>query len=80
MKTIEGRLSKLERRFGIARTQTTFVVVLMDAGTSLGPAQEAYIKSLQEAESHHGSALSVVDITKIPSAMMPAINVVLDEA
>ena len=39
MKSIDRRVSKLENRFVIAQTKTTYVVVLMDAGSNLGTAQ-----------------------------------------
>jgi hypothetical protein len=66
MKTIDRRLSKLEHRFGIANTKTTYVVVLMDAGSELGTAQEAYIKMLQETEVLHPGTFGVVDLRQIP--------------
>lgn len=69
MRTINGRVSRLEHRFGIARTNTTYVVVLMDAGTQLGPAQEAYIKSLHESGFFHDCTFGVVDLSHIPDGL-----------
>ena len=84
MRTIDRRLANLEHRYGIARTQTTYVVVLMDAGSKLGAAQETYIAALRETGSREAGAFSVVDLTKIPIGtqcpMEPVITVVLDKA
>jgi len=84
MRAIKGRVSRLEHRFGIARTQTTYVVVLMDAGTKLGTAEETYIAALRETGSLEPGAFNVVDLTKIPSGTQrpvhPVFNVVLDQA
>jgi hypothetical protein len=47
MRAIDGRLSRLEQRFGIARTTPTFLVTLNDR--ELGPTEDTYIKILDEA-------------------------------
>jgi len=74
MKTIDRRVANLEHRFGIARTRTTYLVVLMDAGTQLRPAQEAYIKSLHGTGFFHDCTFGVVDLTKILSGTQCPMN------
>jgi hypothetical protein len=49
MKPIDRRLNKLEHRLGIVSDAPRYLVILMDAGQELGAAEEAYIKSLEEA-------------------------------
>jgi len=62
MRTIDRRLSNLEQRFGIARNTRRFLLILMDAGEELGPAEEAYIKSLDEAGLLPAGGFGVVDL------------------
>jgi len=69
MRTIDRRLANLEHRFGIARTKTTYVVVLMDAGAQLRPVQDAYIKSLHETGFFHNCTFGVVDLSHIPDGL-----------
>jgi hypothetical protein len=60
MRTIDRRLSNLEQRFGIASNTPRFLLILMDAGQELGPAEEAYIESLDEAGSLPAGGFCVV--------------------
>ena len=68
MKGIDGRLSKLERRFGIAGSQARFLMILTDS--DLGQAeQDAYIKILDEGGFLHASGVGIVDFTVIPRGL-----------
>lgn len=69
MKTIDRRLSKLENDLGLCTPRQHNVVVLMDAESELGTAQETYIKMLQETGSLHAGVFSVVDLTHTPDGL-----------
>jgi hypothetical protein len=69
MRTIDRRVSELEHRFGTAHTKTTYVVVLMDAGSDLGTAQQTHITMLLETGSLHAGAFGVVDLSHIPDGL-----------
>jgi hypothetical protein len=43
MKSIDGRVSKLENQFGIARSAPRYLLMLMDAGREFAPAEETQI-------------------------------------
>lgn len=47
MKSIDGRVSKLEHRFGIAGLVPRYLVILTDRDT--GPAEDSYPTILDEA-------------------------------
>jgi len=69
MRTIARRLSRLEDRFGIAHAKTTYVVVLMDAGSELGPAQVTHITMLRDTGLLRAGAFGVVDLSHIPDGL-----------
>ncbi len=66
MKSIDGRLSKLENRLGITRSAARHLLIVMDAGNELGPAEDAYIKSLDEAGLLPSSGFGLIDLIQIP--------------
>jgi hypothetical protein len=66
MKTIDRRLNKLEHRLGIVSDAPRYLVILMDAGQELGPAEDAYIKNLDEAGRLPTSGFGVVDLIHAP--------------
>lgn len=49
MKAIDSRLSRLENRLGLAGSEPSYLLILMRAGQELGPADNAYIESLEKA-------------------------------
>jgi hypothetical protein len=65
MRSIDGRLRNLENRLGITRSAPTYLLVVMDAGRELGPADEIYIKSLDEAGVPSGG-FGMVDLSRMP--------------
>ena len=66
MKSIDGRLSKLEHRFGIAAPR--YLVIVTDR--DLGPAEDVYLKILDENEFlPAGAGFGAVDFTLIPSGL-----------
>jgi len=68
MKNFDGRLSKLEHRFGIAASEERFLLILTDR--DLGQAeQDAYIKILDEGGFLHASGVGIVDFTVIPRGL-----------
>jgi hypothetical protein len=66
MRSIDGRLSKLEDRLGITRVAARYLLLVMDAGGELGPAAEAYIKSVDESGVLPAGGFGVVDLSKVP--------------
>jgi len=62
MSSINGRIGKLEETLGIARNTPRFLLILMDAGQELGPVEEAYIESLDEAGLLPAGGFGVVDL------------------
>jgi hypothetical protein len=66
MKAIDSRLNKLENRFGLARNAARYLLILMDAGRELGPADDAYIKSLDEAGFLPTGGFGIVKLNQIP--------------
>jgi hypothetical protein len=66
MRSISGRLRKLEDRLGITRNAPRYLLIVMDAGKELGPAEDAYIKSLDEAGLLPSSGFGLVDLLHIP--------------
>jgi hypothetical protein len=67
MRSIDGRLSKLEHRLGIARNAPRYLLIMMRAGQEFGPADDAYIESLDEAGLLPISGFGVVDLIHKPS-------------
>jgi hypothetical protein len=68
MRSIDGRLSKLERRLRIARNAPKYLLFLMSAGTELSPAEEdAYIKSLEDTGRLPASGFGLVVLPDIPN-------------
>jgi hypothetical protein len=68
MRSIHGRLSKLEDRLGITGSPARYLLIVMDTGEELGPAEEAYIKSLDEAGLLPSSGFAVIDLLRIPDS------------
>jgi len=68
LRSIDGRLSKLEHRLGITRSETRYLLILTDAGKDPGPAGEAYIKSLDDAGLLGTGGFVMVDLTKLPDS------------
>ncbi len=75
MRSIDGRLNKLEHRLGIVGDSPRYLVMLMDAGQVLGPAEDAHIKSLDEAGLLPSSGFGVVDLINIPDRSATRANV-----
>jgi len=68
MKSIDGRLSKLERRFGIADSQARYLMILTDR--DLAQAEEdAYVKILDEGGFLPAAGMAMVDFTVIPRGL-----------
>jgi hypothetical protein len=88
MRSIHGRLDKLEDRLGIARNAPRYLLMLMRAGTELSPAEEeAYIKSLDDAGKLPTSGFGLVVFPDIsnrtgvkPGAAAPQITIELERA
>jgi len=66
MRGIGGRLTKLEHQLGIARGAARYLLIVMEAGRELGPAEDAHIKSLDEAGLLPSSGFGLVDLIHIP--------------
>jgi hypothetical protein len=66
MRSIDGRLSKLEHRLGITSTAPRYLLIVMDSGAELGPAHDAYIRSLEEAGAVRPGGFGVIDLTRMP--------------
>lgn len=69
MKSIDGRLSKLEHRFGIADDRERFVVILDGAGSTRALSDDRCIQILDEAGLLHTGGFGVVDLTQIPNGL-----------
>ena len=69
MKSIHGRLSKLEHRFGIADDRDRFIVILAGAGSERAISDDRCIQILDEAGLLHSSGFGVVDLTLIPNGL-----------
>jgi|SRR5579864_2353300 len=67
MKTIDRRLKKLEHRLGITHSTPRYLAILMKAGQELGPADDAYIKHLDEAGRLPTSGFCTIDLSHIPA-------------
>jgi hypothetical protein len=66
MKTIESRLSKLERRLGIAGTASVYLVVLNDRELAHTDDADTYINILDEGGFLHTAGFGTVDFSRIP--------------
>jgi hypothetical protein len=69
MRSIDGQLSKLEHRLGVTRNAPRYLLVLRDARREYGPADDAYIKSLDEAGLLPTSGFAMVDLSNRPDAV-----------
>lgn len=73
MRAVDTRLSKLEQRFGIARTTPAFLIIFLhrfdDPALGLGPAGETYIKILDEAGFLPTGGFGIVDLDRIPRGL-----------
>jgi hypothetical protein len=69
MRNIDGRLSKLEHRLGIARSAARYLLIVMDAGRDLGPAEETHIQTLDAAGLLPAGGFGVVDLSQIPDGL-----------
>src|SRR5271155_4971437 len=75
MRAVDSRLSKLEQRFGIARTTPRYLIILLhrfdDPQLGPGPAGETYIKILDEAGflPTAGFGIGMVDLDRIPRGL-----------
>lgn len=69
MRSIDGRISKLEHRLGIARNAPRYLVVLSDR--DLESVEDSYVQILGEAGFLPPSGFGVVDFTVIPRGLSP---------
>jgi hypothetical protein len=67
MKSIDGRLSKLEHRFGVARSAPRYLFILSDR--DLESVEDAYIKILDEAGFLPSSGVGTLDFTVMPRGL-----------
>ena len=61
MRAIDSRLSRLEQRFGIARTTPRFLLIFDGWRRRMGPADDTYTKILDEAGFLHTAGFGMVD-------------------
>ena len=66
MRSIDGRVSKLEDRLGMSRNAPRYLLILMDAGRELGSSADDYIAALDEAGLLPSSGFGLVDLIHIP--------------
>jgi hypothetical protein len=69
MKSIQGRLSKLEHRFGIADDRERFIVILDGAGSTRALSNDRCIQILDEAGLLPTGGVATVDLTQIPTGL-----------
>jgi hypothetical protein len=73
MRAVDTRLSKLEQRFGIARTTPRYLIILNhrldDPELGPGPAGDTYIKILDEAGFLPTAGFGMVDLDRIPRGL-----------
>src|SRR6266404_1263973 len=67
MKSIDGRVSKLERRFGIAGSGPRYLIILTEGDA--GPAKDAYLEILDEAGFFPAMGSCMVDFSLIPRGL-----------
>jgi len=68
MKSIDGRLSKLERRFGIAGSEDSFLMIVSDSEIR-GLGEDACLRILQEGGFPPPGRAQIVDFTEIPAGL-----------
>jgi hypothetical protein len=68
MKSINGRLSKLEHRLGIAKNKLRFVLILDGAGSKRALSDDNCIQIVDEAGLLHTGGFGLVDLTAPSSA------------
>jgi hypothetical protein len=73
MKILDKRLSKLENRFGLARSGPRYLLLLMDAGKDLPPEEEeTYLRLLDEAGLLPPiGCFGVIDLRCVPHGLSP---------
>jgi hypothetical protein len=64
MRSIDRRVNRLEHRLGITLSAPRYLLLLMRAGQELGPADDAYINSLDEAGLLPTSGFGMVDLSR----------------
>jgi hypothetical protein len=69
MKSIDGRLRKLEDRFGLVENKPRFVLMLDGAGSKRALSNDDCIQILDEAEFLPPSGSCIVDFTVIPHGL-----------
>jgi hypothetical protein len=69
MRSIEGRLSKLENRFGLAQNQTLCRFIVSEAGRDFGGAEDTYLQILDEAGFTSANGFTIIDLTRIPHGL-----------
>ena len=69
MKNIDGRVSKLEQRFGIAKNKPRYVLILDGVAGKRALSDDRCIQILDEAGLLHSGGFGVVDLTQIPSGL-----------
>ena len=67
MRSLDGRINKLEHRLGIARNAPRYLVILTDR--DLESVEDAYVQILGEAGFLPASGFGVVDLTVIPRGL-----------
>ncbi len=69
MRAIDGRLSKLEQRFGIAGTAPRYLIILNDRELAHTDDADIYINILDEAGFLHTAGFGLVDFSQIPRGL-----------
>ena len=69
MRAIDGRLSKLEQRFGIAGTAPRYLIILNDGELAHTEDADIYINILDEAGFLHTAGFGMVDFSQIPRGL-----------
>jgi hypothetical protein len=69
MRAIDGRLSKLEQRFGIAGTAPRYLIILNDRELAHTDDADIYINILDEAGFLHTAGFGMVDFSQIPCGL-----------
>jgi len=69
VRSIDGRLSKLENRFGIAKYKPRYLIVLDGAGSPRALSNDTCIEILDEAGCLHTIGFGVVNLMDIPDGL-----------
>lgn len=69
MRSIDGRLSKLEQRLGIAGTAPRYLIILNDRELAHTDDANIYINILDEAGFLHTAGFGLVDLSQIPRGL-----------